>query len=58
MINGKCYCYYGGHGKVSTITDCSHKHLTSRAHLERKHKMLGSKLGQTEGMRNIIYATG
>ena len=55
MIGEKCDCFYGGPGEVSIIKNCSHRHLTSKAHIEKKHLTLGGTWGRTENSRNIFF---
>jgi len=50
-------CFYGGHGKVSMIMGCSHKHLVSKAQLERKHLTLEGKQNKTKDSGNILFAS-
>jgi len=46
---------YGVH--LTMIMGCSHKHLVSKAQLERKHLTLEGKQNKTKDSGNILFAS-
>lgn len=42
MMDEKCACSHGGHGKM--MLDCCQEHKMSKEHLEAKKNMLEEKL--------------